>query len=357
MDAANQLRQRPTLQVGPRSWKCYPRRILDTEATGAFNRVQLFLLTLDANAVAEALPYDQLIKTLAIAFGSDIDVPHRAHHEVPVPDRNPGTLLLMPAWQSGGSMGVKIATVFPDNAVQGYPAVFASYILMSAETGAPLAVLDGTELTLRRTAAASALASSYLSRSNSSSLLMVGTGNLAPHLIAAHATARPIHDICIWGRRKEAAEKLATTLATASFDVTVSENLRQAVGQADIISCATLAVEPLIKGDWLDAGQHLDLVGAFNPEMREADSDVISQADVYVDTRAGGFTEAGDIVQAINDGSITASDIKGELRDLVTGECTGRASAEAITLFKSVGTALEDLAAAELAVRNYRQDA
>ena len=115
----------------------------------------------------------------------------------------------MPAWQAGGSMGVKIATVFPDNAAQGLPAVFASYILMSAATGMPMAVLDGTEITLRRTAAASALASSYLSRIDSSSLLMVGTGNLAPHLIAAHATARKITDVCIWGRRREAAEKIA----------------------------------------------------------------------------------------------------------------------------------------------------
>ena len=341
----------------PKSWKCYPRRILDTEATGAFNRVQLFLLTLDANAVAEALPYDQLIKTLTVAFGSDIEVPQRAHHDVPVPDRNAGTLLLMPAWQAGGSMGVKIVTVFPDNATQGYPAVSASYILMNAETGVPIAVLDGTEITLRRTAAASALASSYLSRSNSSSLLMVGTGNLAPHLVAAHTAVRPIRDICIWGRRKEAAEKLAATLVVPSFDVTVSDNLQQAVGQADIISCATLAIDPLIKGEWLDAGQHIDLVGAFKPDMREADSDVISHADVYVDTKTGGFSEAGDIVQAINDGSINASDIKGELRDLVTGACSGRTSAEAITLFKSVGTALEDLAAAELAVRNCMRDA
>ena len=327
------------------------------EVTGEFNRVKLFLLTLDANAVAKALPYDQLIETLAIAFASDIDVPHRAHHEVPVPERKPGTMLLMPAWQAGGSMGVKIVTVFPDNVMQGYPAVLASYILMNAETGAPIAVLDGTEMTLRRTAAASALASSYLSRRKSSKLLMVGTGNLAPHLIAAHATARPIHDVCIWGRRKEAAERLAATLAAAAFDVTVSENLQQAVGQADIISCATLAIDPLIKGDWLDAGQHLDLVGAFKPGMREADSNAISHADVYVDTKAGGFSEAGDIVHAIKDGSIDASHIKGELRDLVTGACTGRASTDAITLFKSVGTALEDLAAAELAVRNFMQDA
>ena len=357
MDPANQLRQRTTLQVLPESWKCYPRRILDTEATGVFNHVELFLLTLDANEVAAALPYDQLIKALAIAFGSNFDVPHRAHHEVPVPDGNPGTLLLMPAWQSGGSMGVKIATVFPDNATQGYPAVFASYILMSAETGVPVAVLDGTEITLRRTAAASALASTYLSRSNSTKLLMVGTGNLAPHLIAAHATGRPISDVCIWGRRKEAAETLAATLAASSFAVTVSDNLEQAVGQADIISCATLAIEPLIKGDWLDAGQHLDLVGAFKPDMREADSNVISRADVYVDTKAGAFSEAGDIVQAINDGSINESDIKGELRDLATGECAGRASDDAITLFKSVGIALEDLVAAELVLSNHMQAA
>ena len=311
------------------------------------------MLTLDANQVAEALPYDELIRELAIAFAADTNVPLRAHHEVPVPDGNAGTLLLMPAWQPGGSIGVKIATVFPDNATQGYPAVFASYVLMSAETGIPVAVLDGSEITLRRTAAASALASSYLSRSDASKLLMVGTGNVAPHLVAAHAVARPIEEVCIWGRRREAADKLAASLPPAAFNVSVSENLQQAVGEADIISCATLASEPLIRGDWLLPGQHLDLVGAFKPDMREADSHAVSRAAVYVDTRAGGLAEAGDIVQAIDDGSISEADIRGELRDLVTGACEARASTEAITLFKSVGTAIEDLAAAELAYRNH----
>jgi ornithine cyclodeaminase len=275
---------------------------------------------------------------------------------VALPDGNPGKLLLMPAWQSAGSMGVKIATVFPDNAAQGYPAVFASYILMSAETGVPVAFLDGTEITLRRSAAASALASTYLSRSNSTRLLMVGTGNLAPHLIAAHATARAITDICIWGRRREAAEKLAATFATSSFSVTVSDNLEKAVGHADVISCATLAIDPLVEGRWLLPGQHLDLVGAFKPDMREADSEAVSRADVYVDTRAGVMSEAGEIVQAIKDGSIQASDIKGELRDLVTGSAGGRTSDESITLFKSVGTAVADLVAAELALKNHLQN-
>jgi ornithine cyclodeaminase len=311
------------------------------------------LLALDAKQVAAALPYDQLIDALAIAFGGDIEVPLRTHHEVPLPDGTPGTLLLMPAWQPGGSLGVKIATVFPDNATQGFPAVFASYILMSAETGVPVAVLDGTEITLRRTAAASALASTYLSRNDSSSLLMVGTGNLAPHLIAAHATARQISRISIWGRRMEAAEKLAGTLATSSFSVTVADDLEQAVGEADIISCATLASEPLVHGAWLQPGQHLDLVGAYKPDMREADSQAVVRAEAYVDTRAGTMSEAGDIMLAIADGSIRESDIRGELRELVTGSADGRTSDEAITLFKSVGTAIEDLAAAELVLKNH----
>jgi len=313
------------------------------------------MLTLDAKQVAAALPYAELIRVLEAAFGTDIEVPSRAHHDVTVPGGNPGTLLLMPAWQPGGNIGVKIVTVFPDNAVRGYPAVLASYILMSAETGEPLAVIDGSELTLRRTAAASALASSYLSRSNAAKFLMVGTGNLAQHLIAAHAVTRPITDVCIWGRRREAADKLAATLAAAAFNVVVTENLEQAVGEADIVSCATLASEPLIRGDWLQPGQHLDLVGAFKPDMREADSQAVSRAEIYVDTRSGAFAEAGDIMQAIDDGSITAANVRGELRDLVAGASAARSSAAAITLFKSVGTAIEDLAAAELAHRNHLQ--
>lgn len=313
------------------------------------------LLVLDAKQVAEALPYDQLISALSIAFGGEFEIPVRTHHDIAVADGNPGTLLLMPAWQPGGSMGVKIATVFPDNATQGYPAVFASYILMSARTGMPVAVLDGTEMTLRRTAAASALASTFLSRGNSARLLMVGTGNLAPRLIAAHAAVRPISEVCIWGRRKEAAEKLAATLATAPFSVTTSGDLEHAVAQADVISCATLAVEPLVQGRWLRPGQHLDLVGAFKPDMREADSEAVARADVYVDTRAGATAEAGEIVQAIDDGSMKVSDIKGELRDLVTGNTNGRTSDDSITLFKSVGSAVEDLAAADLALRNHQK--
>ena len=309
------------------------------------------MLTLDAKAVATALPYDPLIEALKKAFSSGVSVPQRVHYEVEVPDGAPGTLLLMPAWQPGGGMGVKIVTVYPDNAKLNAPAVFASYLLMSAETGIPVALLDGSELTLRRTAAASALASSYLSRKDAQSLLMVGTGNLAPHLIAAHATVRPIREVRIWGRRPAQARRIAELFSAAGFSVTVTEDLEDAARTADIISCATLATEPLIMGEWLSAGQHLDLVGAFKPGMCEVDEAAVVRAEVYVDTKAGALSEAGEIVQAISSGALRESGIKGELSELASGRVPGREQAEAITLFKSVGTALEDLAAAELAIR------
>jgi len=310
------------------------------------------MLNVNAETVAAALPYDQLIDALNAAFAAEVDVPLRAHHEIPVPGGTDGTLLLMPAWRSGQSIGIKIATVFPDNASLGSPAVFASYLLLSAETGVPVAVLDGTEITVRRTAAASALASRYLSREDSRRLLMVGTGNLAPHMVLAHASARPIAQVSIWGRREEAALDLARRLEATGLHTDVVTELDRAVARADIISCATLAGEPLIRGDWLVPGQHLDLVGAFTPAMREADDEALKRADIYVDTRAGALAEAGEIVQGIANGAIDEDRICGELSELAKGTVGGRSDDAAITLFKSVGTALEDLAAAELVIRN-----
>ena len=307
---------------------------------------------LTAADVAKALPYDALMDALDQAFASDIEVPQRAHHDVAVPGGADGTLLLMPAWQPGGNLGVKIATVFPDNAQRSLPAVFASYFLADAETGVPAAILDGTELTLRRTAAASALASRYLSRRESRTLLVVGTGNLAPHLVRAHAVARPIERIIAWGRRREAAEALVELLRRDGFDASVATDLDTAIPEADIISCATLSATPLVRGALLHDGQHIDLVGAFRPDMREADGAALRRSAVYVDTRAGALAEAGDVLLAIEEGAISENDIRAELADLATGRVSGRDDERVVTLFKSVGTALEDLAAAELAIRN-----
>ncbi len=310
------------------------------------------MMTVNAESVAEALPYAQLVDALDAAFATDIEVPLRAHHTVPVPGGTDGTLLLMPAWSEGRSIGIKVATVFPDNASLGSPAVFASYLLLSAETGVPVAVLDGTEITVRRTAAASALASRYLSREDSAHLLMVGTGNLAPHMVLAHASVRPITQVTVWGRRETKAEDLAGRLAASGLRAEAAIDLEAAVSAADIISCATLASEPLINGAWLRPGHHLDLVGAFTPAMREADDEALRRADVYVDTRTGAFSEAGELVQAMASGALGKDEVCGELCELARGVVAGRQDNEAITLFKSVGTALEDLAAAELAMWN-----
>lgn len=308
------------------------------------------MLTLDKHAVADALPFDRLIDAIESAFRSGATVPGRTHHSIEAPGSADATLLMMPAWRPGKSLGVKIATIFPDNARYALPSVNATYLLCDAQTGQPTAILDGMELTVRRTAAASALASRYLSRSDASILLMVGTGKLAPSLIAAHAAVRALTEVLIWGRRRQAAEQVRASLADEAYSVTVVDDLESAVRQADIVSCATLATEPLIRGAWLSEGQHLDLVGAFRPDMSEADGGALSRADVYVDTRAGALAEAGEVIQAIANGDMQERDIVGDLFDLARGTCRGRESACAITLFKSVGTALEDLAAAELAI-------
>ena len=225
-----------------------------------------------------------------------------------------------------------------------------AYLLLDGKTGAPQALIDGPMLTLKRTAAASALASSYLSRPDCERLLMVGTGALAPHLIMAHASVRPICNVLIWGRSPDKAARLAKRLDRSAFRVDHTEDLEGAARGAEVISCATLSTEPLVRGDWLQPGQHLDLVGAFKPDMRETDDAAIRRARVFVDTREGALKEAGDIVQPIASGALDPADIAGDLFELTRGERAGRRFYDQITLFKSVGTALEDLAAAQLAV-------
>jgi ornithine cyclodeaminase len=311
---------------------------------------------ISAAELAGLFSFPELIDALRHAFRSDAVVPARHHHMIEMPGEPSGTLLLMPAWDEAAAgdrsfMGVKVVSVFPGNAARGKASVTGTYLLMDGRTGEPLAVLDGTTLTLWRTAAASALAASYLARPDASRLVMVGAGALAPYLIAAHASVRPIREVLVWNRRPETARALAAACVGRGYSVEPVEDLEQAVRTADIVSCATLASEPLIKGAWLRPGTHLDLVGAFTPDTRESDDAAVRRARLYVDTRAGGLHEAGDIVLPLKAGLIRESDILGDLFDLCRGTVPGRGSADEITLFKSVGTALEDLAAAVLALR------
>jgi len=297
------------------------------------------------------LSFPALVDALHEAFAGDIVTPVRHHHEIGHGEGQ-ATLLLMPAWTGaapgkGAFLGTKIVNVFPGNGALGLASVLGTYLLMSGETGAPLAALDGTRLTHWRTAAASALAARFLARADATSLTLVGAGALAPFLARAHASQRPIKTVTVWNHRHERAQALAQSLAEEGFDARAEADLETAVRAGDIVSCATLSTVPLVEGAWLAPGTHLDLVGAFNLAMREADDVAIARAAVYVDTQAA-LSEGGDVALALKAGAITPGHVRGTLFDLCRGLVAGRAESRAVTLFKSVGTALEDLAAAML---------
>jgi alanine dehydrogenase len=297
---------------------------------------------LDRDAVAAALPWDALIAALAAMFRDGCEAPLRHRHALP----GDATLLLMPAW-GRGCTGVKIVHVNPANAALGRPAVNAAYLLSSAETGEPLALLDGGELTDRRTAAASVLAASHLARPDAQRLLLFGAGRVAAALAECYAARFPLTDVAIASRSAGSAEALARRLAAHGLPARATRDPRP--DEADIIACATLAAQPLVRGDALRPGVHLDLVGAYRPDMREADGAALARATLAVDTRAGAMAEAGDILQAIAEGAITPDHVVADLAALCRGEHPGRTRADEITAFKSVGWAGEDLAAAVLA--------
>jgi alanine dehydrogenase len=306
---------------------------------------------LDAAQLAAAMPYPVLISALRDAFLAGAETPQRHVHTIS--PNNDAVLLLMPVWQPERHTGVKLVTVAPRNPQLQLPTVHSVFMLFDSATGAPVCQMDGEELTLRRTAAASALASSYLSRPDSTRLLIVGTGSLAPYMAAAHCAARPIRDVTVWGRSPDKAAQMADLLrqrlGDAGITVSVAEDLPTAATNAHIISCATTSTTPILQAAWVQPGTHVDLVGGFRPNMREADDALIAASEVFVDTFAGALAEAGDLVQPMAAGSLARGDLRAELADLCAGRHPGRTYASQITLFKSVGTALEDLCGANLA--------
>jgi ornithine cyclodeaminase len=301
-----------------------------------------------AEEVHEALDYARLADALARAFAAGAQVPVRHVHRLSEAD----TLLLMPAW-SDAALGVKLVTVMPGNSAREVGTVQAIYVLLDRVTGEPLALLDGEALTLRRTASASALAARYLAREDAQNLLLVGAGRLAPHLACAHYELRPgLRRILVWARDPARAQTTAQWLRDQGLPAQATEHLEDAVREAHIISCATTATVPIVHGAWIEPGTHLDLVGSFRPSMREVDDAAVARSRIVVDTYAGALAEAGDLLAPLASGAISRENIVAELAELVRGVQRGRTSADEITLFKSVGTALEDLCAASLVVRN-----
>ncbi|HYM47043.1 MAG TPA: ornithine cyclodeaminase family protein [Burkholderiaceae bacterium] len=302
-----------------------------------------------AEEVHAALSMPALADAIAQTLLASTAAPLRHSHAISATD----SLLLMPAWSAGegGAIGVKLVTVLPGNRDRGAATVNAVYVMFDRASGEPRAVIDGEALTLRRTAAASLLAARHLARDDSSNVLIVGTGRLARFMAHAHCSGRDIERVSIWGRNIGRAQSLAVTLQDEGLPAETVADVEQAVGDAHIVSCATTATSPIVQGAWLRPGTHVDLVGAFKRNMREVDDAAVFRSRVYVDTYAGALAEAADIIEPIERGVIAREDVRGELAELVSGTARGRGDAGEITLFKSVGTAIEDLAAAQLLIK------
>jgi ornithine cyclodeaminase len=299
------------------------------------------------------LPFARLIAAIEEGFRSECDVPLRHHHHMKNDTEEDAVLLLMPAWQARGYGGVKLVNVVPGNSARGRAAISASYVLFDRQTGEHLLILDGGELTARRTAAASALAARKVARPDSRHLLLVGAGRVGSNIPHAYRSVLPIDTVRVFNRDREKAAALAAGLRKDGIDADVAEDLEAACKSADIITCATLSQEPVLRGAWLRPGQHVDLIGSFTPHMREADDEVMRRGTVFLDTGHAKI-ESGDIALPLKSGALRETDIAGTLFDLCRNGAHERTGDDEITVFKSVGSAIEDLAAAILAYESVR---
>lgn len=302
---------------------------------------------LDHAATSAALPFARLLPALRDLFARGCEVPARHVHEVAVPGEAPFTSLIMPAWVPGRYYGMKTINIAPGNARRGLPGLHATYLLYDGATGAPLALLDGDAITHRRTAGASALAAGWLARADAKHLLVVGAGQVASLLPEAYLAVRALEKVSVWARDAAKAQALVASLRSRGVPAHAVGDLPSACGEADIVSCATLATEPVVRGAWLRPGTHLDLIGSFTPAMREADDDCFAGAALYLDTEEA-LKKSGELLGPMARGVFSPRDVRGTLASLSRGESAGRRSAQERTVFKSVGTALEDLAAAIL---------
>lgn len=299
----------------------------------------------DAETVDRLLDYPGLIEALRTAHRTDVMPQMRSEVMCDTGDDNNKFVSLV-AWASGDLIAVKLVGVFPANTSLSppLPSVQGLVALISGGTGAPLLIGDGAALTFRKTAANSALAMDFLARRDVTTLLVVGAGGLAPHVVQAHLAMRPsIERVLIWNHNADKADALALKLQHLAVVVLAVPDLSTALAEADIISCVTMATAPLVRGELLKPGAHVDLIGAYLPSMREADDDVIRRAKkVFVDTRVG-CEGSGEIATPLARGLISREDIVADLFDLSAGRHPGRTSDSQITMFKNVGGAHLDL--------------
>lgn len=303
---------------------------------------------ISAEQVHQCLSFEQLIPLLKSTFSNAFTMPQRQVFHLDDNHQSNDAFALLPSWNAE-VIGTKAFTYFPDNAANDkLQSLYSKIMLFKRQTGEPLALVDGTSITYWRTAAISALASQLLSKQNSKNFVLFGTGNLAPFLIKAHLAVRDLTQVTLVARSPEKADKLISQLSTQYPHVVfkISQSLEQDIRWADIICCATGSPEPLFDGNWLIPGTHIDCLGNHNTDRRECDTTTITRSRVYVDSLTNNLAEAGELLIPISQGKFQSSDIVGELADLCSNPTLLRQSENEITLFKSVGTAISDLAAA-----------
>ncbi len=311
------------------------------------------MLMLDAETIMNRLPYTTLVDELRLmhlnpkALNSDLLMESAGAGDIT------NHFFIRAGWQPGQAVGAKIVSIFPgNNQDRVWPSIQAVYLLFEGKTGTPVACLDGTAITYLKTAADSALGAQILARQDITSMLMLGAGEMARHLIAAHCAIRPsIKEVYVWNRTASKARQLCEgelpkQLAAVKFSAV--ENLAQSVAKADLISSATATNTPIIKGEWLQPGTHIDLVGAFTPEMREADDECLRRASLFVDARETTIEHIGELVIPIAQAVIIAEDIRADLSDLCQQKHPGRSSAAEITLYKNGGGGHLDLMVARI---------
>ncbi len=299
----------------------------------------------DAATADRLLDFPSLIEALREGHRHDMDDAGRL-----LLSSGSDRFLAMAAWQRAAGFGVKLATVFPGNAALGKPNIASVYVLFDGGDGSARAVIDATPLTVRKTAADSALAADYLARRDAATLLIAGAGAQARWMVQAFRAVRPsLQRVLIWNRTPERAAALAQELGGE-----LVTDLPAAVAASDIVSCVTASTTPVVHGAWLRPGTHLDLVGGYTPDMREADDEAVRRARVYVDTRWYTLRDAGDIFQPLRDGVIAEADVLADLFELVRGTVPGRTNDSEITLFKNAGGGHLDLMAAGLIAARLR---
>lgn len=320
------------------------------------------MLNLDAKQIVDCLTMDGLIHTMRASYQLPATTPQR--RVMPLAESGYEAFALLPAWNEH-LITVKAFTYFPENHLEEKDSLASKILAFDRRNGEPLALLDGKVLTYWRTAAASALAADYLSRRDSQQLLICGTGNLAPYIAWAYAAVRPLTKVVVWGRDVQKAKRCVDAIISGKeyqnlpvdrqYTVEVTMDIDQAVSDADIVSCVTGATSALFSSASVMEGTHIDLIGNHDKDKRECDSELVQRSQVYVDSKINVLAEAGDLLIPIAENVFKQEQIQGELPDLCAARNSGRKCADAITLYKSVGSALADLIAVQHVLFNYSQ--